>query len=301
MRTGAEGASVVEQFQDRFWTSKDGLELYARDYPPAPVERPRLPVVCLHGLTRNSRDFEDLAPWIAAQGRRVVVPDVRGRGRSAYDPKIRYRPDVYVGDMLAMMRALQLPQAIFIGTSMGGLITTLLAARRSRAVAAAVLNDVGPRISAGGIERIRGYVGRMPEVRNWQDAVAYCRAVGERALPHVDAAGWEAMARRSFREDASSGRPVLDYDPQIAAPLRNVKPPRTWIVAWLLFAWLARRRPVLLLRGEHSDILDAGTAARMRRVAPTMRYAEVPDVGHAPMLDEPAARSAIEAFLARCP
>src|SRR5213075_2745189 len=134
-------------FSERRWTSADGLSLYARDYAGGDGEA-RLPVICLHGLTRNSKDFEDVAPVIAASGRRVIVPDVRGRGRSGYarDPA-SYEPKTYARDVLDLMDGLGIARAVFIGTSMGGLITMTVAALRSKAVAAVVLNDVGPAVA----------------------------------------------------------------------------------------------------------------------------------------------------------
>src|SRR5688572_3664577 len=146
-------------FTERRWTSPDGLALYARDYAGGDGEQ-RLPVLCLHGLTRNSKDFDGLAPKIAALGRRVIVPDVRGRGQSAWDSRpARYNPKTYARDVLGMMDMLGIPSAIFIGTSMGGLITMTAAMMRTKAVAAAILNDVGPAIAPAGIARILSYAG----------------------------------------------------------------------------------------------------------------------------------------------
>ncbi|RJF90579.1 alpha/beta fold hydrolase [Sphingomonas cavernae] len=290
----------MADFVERRWRSADGLSLHARDYAAAAGEA-RLPVICIHGLTRNARDFEAVAPWVAAQGRRVLAVDIRGRGRSDPDPDpMNYKPLTYARDMLAMMDSLGIARAVFVGTSMGGLITLMVAGLRLRAIGGAVLNDVGPEVAQEGLDRIAAYAGKPVDIRNWDDAVAYLTRTMGPAFPDLDEARWHALARRSFVE-GSDGVPRLDYDPAIARPFSSKPPPRQSYIAGLLFRRLARRRPTLLLRGELSDLLSAEIAARMRRAAPTMHYAEVPHVGHAPLLEEPAARAAIEAFLAKLP
>ena len=286
-------------FIERRWTSRDGLDLYARDYPATGMER-GLPVVCLHGLTRNSRDFEELAPLIARLGRRVIAADVRGRGQSAHDPDPRhYHPRVYARDVADMLDGLGIDRAVFIGTSMGALITMALTAVRTRAIAGAVLNDAGPEVSPDGIARILGYAGKGHPVRDWAGAVEYARRTNGTAFPDLSDADWAKVARRMFRD--ASGGPTLDYDPAIAAVIG--KPPSRlagWI-ARMLFKRLARRAPLLLIRGSNSDIITADIAARMRKMAPAMQQVDVPGVGHAPMLDEPVAVDAITRFLRTVP
>jgi pimeloyl-ACP methyl ester carboxylesterase len=285
-------------YEERRWTSTDGLTLYARDYP-ASGGGDRLPVICLHGLTRNSKDFEDIAPRIAASGRRVIVADVRGRGRSDRDPNpANYQPKTYARDVLAMMESLGISRAVFLGTSMGGIVTMTLAALRSKAVAAAILNDVGPAVAPEGIARILAYAGKNSAVANWDNAAEYVRRTNAVAFPHYRADDWRRFAERTFRDDGEG--PKLDYDPAIAGPL---KPPSrlTTFLAWLLFRKLARGRPTLLIRGATSDIVSRDIARRMKRHAPGLELAEVPGVGHAPTLDEPAAIAAIETFLDRVP
>ena len=292
--TGAAGG-----YADRFWRSADGLRLHARDYPAA--SGPALtPVICLHGLTRNARDFEDLAPRLAAAGRRVLAVDVRGRGDSAWDPQpMNYQAAVYAADVIALAGALAISRALFIGASMGGMITMALAAMKGDLVAGAVLNDIGPEVGAAGLARIRGYVGQPVEVADWAGAAAYVKKYNEGPLPHYGAADWDAMARRVFREDPT-GRPALDYDPAIAVPIKAAGTGPAPAV-WPLWAGLAANRPVLVIRGETSDLLTARTLARMRKTAPMTLVAQVPGVGHAPMLDEPAALEALTAFLASRP
>lgn len=283
----------------RSWTSSDGLALVARDYPGADGTA-RLPVICLHGLTRNGRDFEEVAPRLAATGRRVIVPDVRGRGRSARDPvAANYHPKIYARDMREMMDALGIARAVFVGTSMGGIITMALAAVSSRSVAAAILNDVGPEVAPEGIARIMQYVGRPVEVSDWAQAAAYCRQTNEAALPGFGAADWDILARRTFRDEG--GVPVLDYDPHILDPLLKPPPVGQSQLAWLLFRRLAKRRPVLLVRGAQSDVITPGIAKRMKASARPLLITEVPGVGHAPTLTEPAAVAAIDRFLDSIP
>lgn len=285
-------------YEERRWTSADGLTLYARDYPVSGAGD-RLTVICLHGLTRNSKDFEDIAPRIAASGRRVIVADVRGRGRSDRDPNpANYQPKTYARDVLAMMDSLGISRAVFLGTSMGGIITMTLAAIRSKVVAAAILNDVGPAVAPEGIARILAYAGKNPRVADWDGAVEYVRGTSSAAYPKFGPDEWRQFAERTFRDDGEG--PKLDYDPAIAGPLKS--PSRlTTFLAWLLFRKLARGRPTLLIRGATSDIVSRDIARRMKRHAPGLELAEVPGVGHAPTLDEPAAIAAINGFLDRLP
>ena len=286
-------------FQERRWSSRDGLSLYARDYP-ARTDESGLPVICLHGLTRNSKDFEDIAPIIANWGRRVIAADVRGRGRSDRDPDpANYQPKIYARDVVEMMAALGLERAVFLGTSMGGIITMTMMAVRPKAVAAAILNDVGPAIAPEGISRILGYAGKPVEICDWNDAADYVRRTNAVAFPHFNDEDWHRFAQRTFRQ--GGGGPELDYDPAIKGVIS--KPPSR-VVLWLtrlLFKRLARKRPVLLIRGMLSDLISADIADQMQRMAPGMRRVDVPDVGHAPMLTEREAVDAIEQFLRTVP
>jgi pimeloyl-ACP methyl ester carboxylesterase len=291
----------MTDFADRFWRSTNGLTLYARDYAGGSGPA-RLPVVCLHGLTRNSRDFGDVAPGVAAAGRRVLVADVRGRGRSERDPDPgNYNPGVYAQDVAGLLDALGIARALFVGTSMGGLITMLIASARPGLVAGAVLNDIGPQVAPEGLARIAAAVGRAPPIETWDDAAEYARLVNGMAFPGRDRTFWLDFARRTFSE-GPDGRVGLDYDPAIAQAFRTGDDePAPLPDLWPLFHALAQDRPLLLIRGGNSDLLDAPIAARMREAAPRMVYAEVPGIGHAPMLDEPEAAAAIRDFLAAAP
>ena len=289
-------ADSVTTFTDLTYTSADGLALYARDYPsqggPA-----RLPVICIHGLTRNSSDFEELAPWIASQSRRVLALDVRGRGRSARDPDpSHYHPMVYAGDVAKLARDLGIARAVFVGTSMGGIITMTLAMRRLKLIAAAILNDVGPVLSQRGLSRIASYAGCGTAMNSWEQATDYIMNINQGAFPANDMEEWSKWAHRAFVEN-EQGQLVLRYDPNIARPLKEGKLKAASLMSRLAFRRLAHRRPTLLVRGALSDLVEAEQASYMRRAAPAMQYVEVPGVGHAPMLTEPTARSAIAQFL----
>ena len=282
-------------FTDRRWTS-DELSLYARDYAGAEGAA-RLPVIAIHGLTRNSADFGTVAPLIAATGRRVLALDVRGRGRSdrAADP-MTYQPPVYAKDVLALLDQAGVGRAVFLGTSMGGLITMAATAMAPDRVAAALLNDIGPEVAPEGLARIASYTGQTVEIRSWDDAADYARRTNGAALPHYGPDDWLAFARRVFRE-GPDGVPVLDYDPDITVPMRAAGKDALVPDLWPAFRNLAEGRKLLLVRGATSDLLSSDIAGRMREAAPEMKFVEVPGVGHAPMLDEPAARDAILDFL----
>lgn len=275
---------------DLAWLAEDGLRLHARDYP-AGAGGAGLPILCLHGLTRNARDFEATAPWLAALGHRVLAADVRGRGGSARDPAANYRLPVYADDARRLLAAAGIDRALVIGTSMGGLIAMELASTHPGLVAGAVVNDVGPVLGEAGLARIAAYTGTPVTIGGWADAAGYARWQNEAAFPHYGEADWAAMARRLFREEAGAIRP--DYDPAIARP--SPGPARTG-EPWAQWAALAACGPVLLLRGARSDLLERPVADAMAS-HPSVTLVEVPGVGHAPMLDEPAARHAIAAFL----
>ena len=291
---------MTQTFADRRWTSPDGLNLYARDYAAAGGAA-KLPVIAIHGLTRNAADFETIAPLIAQSGRRVLAVDVRGRGRSdrAPDP-MTYQPAQYAQDVLALMSQAGIERAVFLGTSMGGLITMALAAIRSKVIAAAILNDVGPEVAKAGLTRIAAYTGQPVETPTWAEAAAYVKATNAVAFPCYADADWDAFARRVFRIGVE-GAPELDYDPDIMVPIRAAGAKALVPNLWPFFTRLAKGRPVLLVRGETSDLLSPEIMAKMKKRAPRMDVVEVPGVGHAPMLDEPEAKAAIFPFLSEVP
>ena len=282
----------------RSWKTADGLTLHARDYPAADGPA-KLPILCLHGLTRNAADFEHLGPHIAAQGRRVLAVDFRGRGRSDWDPEpMRYLPATYAGDVLALLDQAGIARAGFIGTSLGGIVSMLLAAMRPTAVAGVTLNDVGATLNPEGLKRIGSYVGISSQVSSWAEAARYAAKINGAAFPHYGDAEWDAFGRRLFVQDAS-GAFSLAYDPDISVPFKALDPAAPPADLTPLFTAMATGRPTLLIRGQLSDLLDEGRAQAMRTIDPLMDYAEVPSVGHAPMLDEPEALAAIDGWLGK--
>lgn len=287
---------MADEFEDRWFRTGDGLRLHYRDYRAKDREA-GAPVLCLHGLTRNVRDFEDLAPQIAALGRRVIVASQRGRGASDADPRPeRYTPAVYVADMLGLLDELEVPRAVFVGTSMGGLMTLIAAQAAPSRLAGAVLNDIGPEIDPAGLARIRGYVGGAGEVATWAEAGEICRRINGPAFPDETAGSfWTDFARKLFREHAP-GVLRLDYDPAIAASVAG-EGGGAGPDLWPLFDALAAV-PTLVVRGERSDILMPSTLKEMRRRKPDLQTAIVPRVGHAPFLTEPGPLAALRRFLA---
>ncbi len=282
------------RYSEHYLKTADGPHVHYRNYAAEGPER-GVPVLCLHGMTRNERDFEELAPRIAALGRRVVVPSQRGRGLSDRETDLkRYNPAVYAGDMIALLDALGISKAVFIGTSMGGGITMVAASLAPERIRAAVLNDVGPEIDPLGLARIRSYVGAAKTASNWEEAGKLCRGINGPAFPKEDGRDfWISFAKKIFREEAPN-RIVLDYDPQISWALAETPtgPPSLWPVFDAL-----SRVPLLVIRGEITDVLMASTVGEMRRRKPDLMVANVPDVGHAPFMTEPAAWSALQVFL----
>ncbi|HEY6620123.1 MAG TPA: alpha/beta hydrolase [Steroidobacteraceae bacterium] len=285
---------LATSYTEKFWVSTDGLKLYARVYPgPEPLARA---VLCLHGLTRNSRDFEDLAPHLQ-QHYRVIVPDVRGRGLSARDPNPRnYQPMIYLQDILALLDAVDARRVAMIGTSMGGLLAMMMAAGSRDRVSGVVLNDMGPEVDPNGLERIKGYAGRLPSPKNWDDAIAQTRMMFGNAWPNLSTERWSALTCRGYRED-EKGALHVDADPMIGEMLR-VAPPAATADLWPFWKQL-RGIPMLAIRGAQSDILSAATFAKMKAENPDLMQLEVAQRGHAPLLDEPECVAAIDAFLGR--
>lgn len=279
-------------FRERYVTSQDGLRLYSRDYGD-PLS-PRLPLICLTGITRNSADFAELAERHAGE-RRVICIDYRGRGRSAYDRNWRnYRPEVYAGDIVQVIAANDLHRVIVVGTSLGGLLAMGLAVLRPTLLGAVVLNDIGPAVTPGGLARILAYSGTDHPQPDWPSAVAYLR----RLLPTMSIKtdeDWLRHARGTFRP-GEDGQLHFDWDVNLTKPLRHANGAVPDL--WAYFGAL-RRVPVLSLRGSRSDVLSPETVERMALVKPDLQRATVADAGHAPTLNEPDAAAVVDAFIRR--
>lgn len=285
----------MDNYVDCWYHSDDGLRLYARDYACRDRDRQEpATLLCMHGLTRNCADFADLAEHLCERYR-VVAVDQRGRGRSDYDPEVsNYTPLTYVRDMFTLLERLDLQEVILVGTSMGGLMSFLMATTQPGRVRAMIINDIGPELDPLGIERIKGYVGKAAPVSSWEEAVAQARSINEVAFPDFSDREWLDFTRGIYREE--DGVPVLAYDPAIAQPMTDegsdAVPPDLWPVFDTVTAI-----PMLVVRGAHSDILAPECVQTMQRRKPDLHVAEIPNRGHAPTLTEPASFVAIDAFL----
>lgn len=280
------------RYEDHYVTVRDGLRLHYRDYAGA-ADKP--PILCLHGLTRNSRDWTEFAERYSP-GFRVLALEFRGRGGSDYDPiPQRYNPLTYAGDVIELLDQLALDQAIFAGTSLGGLVTLTMAAMAPQRIFATIMNDVGPDVDVEGVNRILTYVGNDRRFGSWDeaaDAIAANYGASFERYAHDD---WVKMAKRNCREE--NGEVRFDYDMAIAEPFKTTGPTPN-VDLWPFFRVLAEK-PLLVVRGAKSDLLTEATARRMQQVAPDMKLVLVPGVGHAPELNEPEAVAAIDEFLAK--
>jgi pimeloyl-ACP methyl ester carboxylesterase len=289
----------ADQGRSLFVGAPDGLRLHVRAYGSRVA--PGLPVVCLPGLARTTADFDALAQALATSAkapRAVYALDYRGRGRSEYDrDKRNYTIAVELADLLAMLTAVGLGRAVFVGTSRGGMLIMLLAAARPAAIAGVVLNDIGPVIEPKGLMRIKGYVGKLPQPTSFDDAATLLRRLFAAQFPALSEADWRAWAQRSFEE--RNGRLLPNYDPGIAETLRGVDPERPLATLWDQFEALGGV-PLLVIRGANSDILSLATVKAMRARHKGMKTIEVPEQGHAPLLREPDVIARIEAFVAAC-
>lgn len=285
----------MADFKDCFYKTNDGLSLYYRDYDGAATSE--APVLCLPGLTRNSKDFAAIAGHLSAQ-RRVLALEFRGRGRSDYDSASEnYVPPTYAKDAIGLLDNLDLQEVICLGTSLGGLVSMLLAAMIPDRIHAVILNDVGAVIDPSGLARIESYAGQQGPVSSWAEAAEQTCATNGLAFPNKSDEWWLSFAGNTFREN-SEGIPVLDYDPKIGDALRSTGGTPDPDAGWVLFGGL-QTIPTLLLRGELSDILSREVTAEMKARKRDLIVAEIKGVGHAPMLEEPDAVAAIDEFLAK--
>lgn len=282
---------------DGYWWSNDGLRLHYRDYAGGGGSgETRPPILCIPGLTRNARDFADVAARLAGEWR-VICVDLRGRGESAYakDP-MTYVPLTYLHDLEALITALGLTRFVLFGTSLGGILSTLITSTGRERVAGVLLNDVGPVLGSNGLGRIRNYLGRNVNFPTWLHAA---RGIAESqgvAYPNFTIEDWLAMAKRVCRL-TNSGRIIYDYDMKIAEPFR-APGGESGFDMWPAFESL-QGIPATLLHGERSDLLSAASVADLVQRVPGLEAVTVPDVGHAPSLDEPESVAAIDRLLAR--
>lgn len=283
-------------YSDGFWWSNDGLRLHFRHYPARPENAHRPPVICIPGLTRNARDFEQVAARLAGEWR-VICVDLRGRGDSAYaKDAMSYVPLTYVQDMEALLRAENIERFVAFGTSLGGLITMLLASTRPGRVVGALLNDVGPQLEPEGLARIRDYVGQGRSFPTWMHAARALSEAQGAVFPGYGVSEWLDLAKKTMKIGAG-GRIVYDYDMKIAEPFA-VPGGEAGVDLWPAMAGLSPAQ-VLIVRGALSDVFSMATAERMLTMLPQGRLLTVENKGHAPTLEEPEVAAAIDDLLAR--
>lgn len=290
---------IRTNFTEHHFSASDGLSLYARDYGHENPQTKRTPpIVCLAGLSRNSRDFHLLAEQLSThpeRPRRVVALDYRGRGFSAFDPdKSHYQLPVEAEDVITACAVLDVEQAIFIGTSRGGLILHLLAAMRPTLLRGVILNDIGPVIETSGLLLIRQYLEAQTVLHSWDEAVESLKRVHGASFPALGEADWDDMADAIFRE--KDGIIVADFDPALIEPLRSISEDTPMADLWSLYEGL-KPLPLMTIRGENSAILSPATFAEMAERHPRMRSVAAAGQGHAPLLHRPDLLAEILGFI----
>ncbi|MCL6698167.1 alpha/beta hydrolase [Sphingomonas sp. NSE70-1] len=283
----------MASWTDRFWYSAEGIRLHYRNYE-GPRDKP--PILCIPGLTRNARDFEPVAERYAGDWR-ILCVDLRGRGMSDNDPDpSRYTPQFYVADIMKLLDQEGIADAVFMGTSLGGICTMLLASSDADRIAGAMLNDIGPEIDQTGIDRIGGYVGREVKFGSWEEAADTLEDRNREVFPHWQKDDWERFAQRIMHE--TSDGIAFQYDMRIAENFRAAtEGPQG--ANWHLYECLAGR-PVTILRGELSDLLAPDIAGQMvERLNGDAELVVVPAVGHTPNLEEPESQGAMDRLLKR--
>lgn len=295
--------ATASAFKDITATMRDGVKLYGRHYPRGDASKrddhkDRRPVLCLAGLTRNSRDFNVLALALsqhATTPRDVFTLDMRGRGRSEFDKDWRnYSVPLEAQDVIDFMAMQELEGAGIVGTSRGGLITMALAAMQPSRLGAVVLNDIGPVIERDGLIRIAGYVGKIPHPKTWAEATTIVQQLTKRDFPKLTDAGAEQFARQLYNDD--NGKPARSYDSKLANALAALKGPLP--VLWPQFDAM-RHVPMMVIRGGNSDLLSEKTVDDMQRRHPRLTRLTVPDEGHAPLLSDAPTITAIADFFAQ--
>ncbi|WP_284178748.1 alpha/beta hydrolase [Rhabdaerophilum sp. SD176] len=286
---------TLSEWRSHHVLARDGLRLHLREIGNRAGGD--LPVICLPGLSRNADDFEVIGRALAETGDRwVIALDSRGRGGSEYDPDWRrYDLQVELDDLFNVIDALGIGRAIFFGTSRGGLLTALTAITRPAVIAASILNDIGPIIEGRGLARIRGYVGKLPRPKSFDEATQVLRQVFGTHFTDMAPEAWARFARRTWKEGPKGLEPR--YDPNLMRPLAELDLEKPLPVLWTQFETLAVA-PMMVIRGELSDILGEQTAREMVARHPDARLHEVPYQGHAPILEDAPTIEAVRAFVA---
>jgi pimeloyl-ACP methyl ester carboxylesterase len=281
--------------EDIWFRSSDGLKLHALSNA---VDAASLPVICLPGISRTAEDFRTLLATLTTEAgpRRALALDSRGRGLSAHDKNpTNYSVPVELADLIALLDGQKIQRAIFVGTSRGGILTMALASIMPQRIAGAVLNDIGPVLDMAGLLRIKSYVGKLPPPRNWPEAIQALKSAMGEQFPAFAEQDWESYAHRTWDE-----RFAPRSDPAISAAFDAIDAAHPPPALWPQFETLSAAAPILVLRGEHSDLLSRETLAEMRRRAPQFQTIEIPGQGHAPALERAEVIEPILRFIARC-
>ncbi len=283
--------------EDIFYRSHDDLCLYARKYGGENL--PGRPLLCLAGLTRNGRDFHALATALAqnpVQPRPVYCIDYRGRGRSEWDQDWRnYSAYTELLDTVSFLTLSGLTNIAVAGTSRGGIIAMMLAVMRPAAIGCAILNDIGPVIQTAGLARIMGYAGKIPVPRDWDEATSIVYEMYRRQFTALGDHEWAVFARQLFNEE--NGKPAAAYDPLVGKALSEVDIAKPVPTMWEHFEALLKV-PLMVLRGENSDILSAPTVREMQERHQDMAPVLIRNEGHAPLLNDRFSQRLIADFLA---
>ncbi|MEO1749549.1 MAG: alpha/beta hydrolase [Pseudomonadota bacterium] len=295
-----EVESAFDQGRSVFVSAPDGLKLHVRIWGEEHREQ-GTPIFCLHGLTRNSRDFSGLATYLAAhakQKRTIYALDLRGRGLSEY-AKDWQQYDLFteLGDVIAVLTALGLEHCIFIGTSRGGLLTMLLGAARPGALKAAIINDVGPVLDGTGLAQIKLYLQRPQLPRSFPDAIAIQKSVMGKAFSAFSEEDWAFEANARYRQ--INGKLRFDYDPKLSKTMEAYDLDQPIPTMWP--QWLSLRQiPTMVVRGENTALLSAETLKAMGAVHKKMQTVTAGGQGHAPMLHRPDVAKHLTVFLDEC-
>jgi pimeloyl-ACP methyl ester carboxylesterase len=287
---------TTRTYTDNYVTTPDGLRMHYRDYAG---DDPRAPVLCIPGLTRNARDFGAL-PDLLGSERRFLLVNLRGRGGSDYASDAgSYHPGQYVADIIAMLDALALPKAVFIGTSLGGIVTMFAARKNADRIAGAALNDIGPELEAAGVTRIAGQVGQSKSYDTWVHAARAVADTQKEIYPDFALTDWIAFTKKLYRLK-SNGRIMLDYDSKIAEAFQRTSEGDGGAAALWQGVDALANKPVLLLRGALSDLFSDASAQAMLARLPQGELVTIDRVGHAPTLEEPESVAGLQRLLAAC-
>lgn len=282
----------MNNYKDIYYKSSDGLSLYARDYTHPD---PKHTILCMHGLSRNSADFEDIAAHLN-QHSRVIVVDQRGRGKSDYDPDWQnYHTGTYVNDMFTLIDHLELDDIVLFGTSMGGLMSMMMVATKPEPFNRIIINDIGPVVDIDGLNRLKGYVGKTEPVTSWQGASIRTQEINGAFYPDFTDEDWMKFAHRLYHEQ-EDGCPILSYDPNIAKPIALSDEAAVSPDLWQFFE-ACFDTPTMVLRGELSDLLTTETFQEMQDRHPKCSGVTIHRIGHAPILNESESIAAVDAFL----